>query len=243
MAHGLPDGALSGRSITVFNMSDIGELAARLGSIDTFNREGNVIFLDDFRHTLTAWVVSGSGEETDVWPVVYPSMRGGIAIMLKTGAAEDEVGSITHLLHYPAGSGMGIEAGFVPETTLKYLILKLLLFDGDEVIRLTGRYNHIDGTIEVRTGSTTWSHVATVGVQREGYGCFVSMKVVGNVVTKRYTRIIFNGAEYDASAHVIFSEDDPETRSMAVNLQATAGALGSAEIAVDDVIVTQNEPA
>lgn len=242
MAHGLPDGALSGLGVTVFPMQDLGELAARLGSIVTFNREGNVIFLDDFRHTLTAWKSSGSGAEADVYPVVTPSMRGGMAIMLKTGAAEDEYAEISHILHYPAGGGIGVEVGFVPADALKSFRLGVRLFDGEEASHFQARYNHEDGTLGIRTGETTWSHVATVGVQHVGFNAFVSIKLVGNVVTSVYKRIIFNGVEYELNPLMFYAEDDDERRSMGVFFAADAGALGSAAIVIDDVIVTQNEP-
>lgn len=243
MVHGLPDGALSGKGETIFSMFDAGELAVRLGSIVSFNREGNVIFLDDFSHTLSAWVETTTGGIADVYPVCNPTMHGGIAILLKTGAAEDTWAEINHILYYPGGASIGLEVSFVPVPEMKYLFLRGLFFDGDNVLRFRVRYNHENGELRVYTDEDTYAWVATPGIQREGYGCFVTMKLVGNIVTKKYTRIIFNGEEYDASTFPIYEEPDDESRSMAVLLRAVASDAGSAEVVVDNVIVTQNEPA
>ncbi|GAG01299.1 unnamed protein product, partial [marine sediment metagenome] len=46
---------------TRFPLSDIGELAVRLGSLCSYDRRGEVIFIDDFGHGVNGYVLSHVG--------------------------------------------------------------------------------------------------------------------------------------------------------------------------------------
>ena len=68
MAGETPDyGRLSAQA-TVFPVTDLGELAARLGSIVSHDRRGDVIWLDGFEDGLDKWqpTTSGSGAAVDL---------------------------------------------------------------------------------------------------------------------------------------------------------------------------------
>jgi len=52
VAHGAPDWWGTEQTSTVHLVQDVGELAARLGSIVTFDRRGNVIWLTSFEDGL-----------------------------------------------------------------------------------------------------------------------------------------------------------------------------------------------
>ena len=54
--YGLPDYGMYAALENMGNLVDYGELATRLGSIVSFNREGNVIFWDDFEKTPIKWL-------------------------------------------------------------------------------------------------------------------------------------------------------------------------------------------
>lgn len=242
MPHGLRDGALSGRAINIFTAYDIGELAVRLGSIVSFNREGNVIFLDDFNQTLTAWIIDAPSGVADVYPVCYPTVNGGIAICLKTDAPEFSVTAIEHVLHYPVRGGIGLELAFLPVPNFDWLELTVIFYDGVDATKIKLGYDHPLGLIRLYTESDGWITLTTVGTQREADGSFVRIKVVGNILTGLYTRVIFNGVEYDASAYDLVIIDDVIKQSMSILIEAVNTAAGSAEVVIDDVILTQNEP-
>ena len=61
MARSGPDWGLRGGKATVFPLTDMAELAARLRSIDVYDRAGDVIALDDFQSGIDQWEHSGSG--------------------------------------------------------------------------------------------------------------------------------------------------------------------------------------
>ena len=60
MGHGYPDYGTQGPVSTVHSIQDLGELAVRLGSIVTFDRRGNVLWLDGFDSGIGAWSKGGN---------------------------------------------------------------------------------------------------------------------------------------------------------------------------------------
>ncbi|GAH91125.1 unnamed protein product, partial [marine sediment metagenome] len=59
MPHGGPDWGTVGPVSMVHTLEDAGELAARLGSIDIFDRRGNIIWVDSFGDACIKWVGAG----------------------------------------------------------------------------------------------------------------------------------------------------------------------------------------
>ncbi|MFH1593720.1 MAG: hypothetical protein ABID09_03365, partial [Candidatus Omnitrophota bacterium] len=61
MAHTNPDYTSKGKLNTITASTDNAELAVRLGSVVTFDRRGNVIFIDDFEGATLFWTTGGAG--------------------------------------------------------------------------------------------------------------------------------------------------------------------------------------
>ncbi len=75
MAHGTPDWAGTAAQSITAPVADMGELAARLKSVDVYDRRGNVILADNFDGGAQTWqfVNSGAGE-TIQWTSAYRSV-------------------------------------------------------------------------------------------------------------------------------------------------------------------------
>lgn len=82
MARGLPDYKKSSSEYTQA-LSDIAEGAARLNGINTFNRQGQVLFQDDFSKGLTGWITNNSGS-SKIFPSTVYGMQSGISLCYKT---------------------------------------------------------------------------------------------------------------------------------------------------------------
>lgn len=242
MAHGMPDWWGSEPSETTYRMADMAELAARLGSIVTFDRRGNVVFLDDFENGLTAWSASSTGAAAKILPVSYPTMTGGLAIMLAPDPIDGAYAEISHILPYPVLGGIGLECGIVIEANLDHFTMGLVLFDGDVIVRYQNYYYHDTGELKLKASDGTQTTFATPGIQREGYGVFQRIKMVVDILTGKYMWTIFNENVYDTSEYSPHSAADATKPSMAVALTMFVSGANSIEPTVDNVIVTQNEP-
>ena len=97
MAHGHPDYGGAAPLATVYTLQDLAELAARLGSIDVFDRRGNVLLLDDFESGIKKWLFGGTGSYSAGW-ICDRAEHGGFCLSIQTeGAATSLVSAYRYL--------------------------------------------------------------------------------------------------------------------------------------------------
>lgn len=243
MVHGSPDWWGNVPDTTVYGGPDTGELAARMGSIVTFDRRGNVVWMDEFENGLGPWEWSGSGANNAVNLGTEITMHGSLAAYLHPG--EEELGEalIRHNLPFPVLGGIGIEVAFVPQEHLRTFSIILFLYDGARRYDYQARYNHTAGHVGVCTGDDVFPSVGVPGIQGEGYHNHCIMKMVANCVTHKFERVLFNNHVYDASAHTVYSVVDTDTKPvMVAYITAENTGVYLFDVPVDYAIVTQNEP-
>lgn len=243
MAHGTPDWWGNVPSETVHGGVDTGELAARLGSIVTFDRRGNIVWMDAFENGLGPWEWSGSGANNAVNLGTEITMHGSLAAYLHPGEEEAGEALIRHNLPFPVLGGIGIEVSFVPQEHMWDFDVILFLWDGARRYDYQARYSHVAGNVYVCTGLEEYTPVGAPGVQGEGWHSHCIMKMVANCVTHKFERVLFNNHVYDASAHTVYSVADTDTKPvMVAYVSAFNTGVHLFDVPVDYVIVTQNEP-
>ncbi|GAI74201.1 unnamed protein product, partial [marine sediment metagenome] len=170
-------------SETLHGGLDTGELAARLGSIVTFDRRGNIVWMDEFENGLGPWEVSGGGANNEVYICSEITMHGSLACVLHPGEEDDGEAIIRHNLPFPVLGGIGFEVAFVPQSWMKSFNIILFLYDGARRYDYQARYLHTDGTVRVCTGDDVYTPVGAPGSQGTGYHNHCIMKMVANSVT------------------------------------------------------------
>jgi len=241
MAHGSPDwwgGAPTG---TTHKLADMGELAARLGSIVTFDRRGDVVFVEDFNGGMSAWDCGGEGVVScDL--MAKPTVSGSLAIRLTPPVGDGLECWLRRVVPYPGLSKIGFEAWFTANTNLKYFSTQLWFYDGDTLLEFEARYNHADGTIEIEDPADTWTPIGTPGVMVTAVPVFNVMKLVVDPLSGDYVRVICNDHEYDASAKsgVVAAGVGIKMLSVKVLSENKGDVVLTTD--VDNIIVTQNEP-
>jgi len=243
MPHGGPDWGTAGPLGTVYTVEDMAELAVRLGSFVTFDRRGNVIFLDDFASlTKTAyWRLGGGGGGTvnisNLW-VLY-----GQSSCKLVAEANDWV-EITYELAFPTLSRMGFEFAWnrLDEGNLESIRLEIGLNDGTnwwyselEWIAATGLWRVVSSLGAWVNLSPTIQHSADVVV-------FNHVKLVVDFVNKKYVRLIVNDLTYDLSNIALNSGGAVVPAYVYMSFMTTANAGGDATNYIDHIIITQNEP-
>ena len=243
MPHGSPDWWGNIPSETVHGGLDTGELAVRLGSIVTFDRQGNVVWMDNFEGGLGPWMWGGGGDNNAVYLDAGCTMYGSLAALLHPGEEDDGDSWVQRILPYPVLGGLGFEIAFVPETNLKRIALSLLLYDGSDKYLYEARYDHVNGQVQVQTPGPNYPVVGSPGVQAVSYHNHCVMKLVLDCLTGMYARVLFNNHVYDASAHAVYVDTDLVTKPcMAAKIKARNTGVFLIDIPVDYAIVTQNEP-
>ncbi len=221
----------------------IAELAARLGSIHTFDRRGDILWYDDFESgNLNRWVVSTTGTGPSVSLSTAHARSGSLCCKFITGAALGNLTQISRNISYPFLSKLGAEVHVtIPSGTL-YFTLTMTLYDGTSWYLASIRLDSNTGNLAYRDLSGTFQDFVTGLLLNVGDDTLHGLKFVVDFQNKKYARCIFGAHEYDLSRYVLYTSASVTNPVMSIIV-----ALNTMENAIktsflDDAVVTQNEP-
>lgn len=241
MTHGLPDWGGRNPKSTTYGLQDMAELAVRLGSIVTFDRRGDVIFVEDFSNGLGRWALTGSGTGNTSYPVAYPVRTKGMGINLHTGDAAFDAAAIYREVAFPVEGKVGLEASFVVYSGILAVDLWVSIYTSISLYTYSFGYKHTTGQLYVYT-PLGYEYPFTPGVINENYANYQTMKVVIDTVNQKYVRGLFNEHAYNLSAYAPKVVADTTTKRCVVYVDVWANTAGGKDTVVSDVIFTQNEP-
>lgn len=243
MAKGQPDFGSTAPTETIVAISDLGELAARLGSVDVFDRTGNVIFFDTFDGSLskvsdTDLSAGGAIEVSNLH-----ALHGDFSCKLL--APTSGYANIYYHLAYPTLSRMGFEFAWARVDTgqLDFIGLYIVLFDGTNQY-VVDVYWDADTSTWYVYDITTAEYIAltpTVAYEQQR-PTFHHAKLVVDFTTNKYVKLIADDLIYDLSAYPLESYPTDTPAYLQLMIGNKANATGSCTVHIDSVIVTQNEP-
>lgn len=241
MAHGQPDFGVYAAKTTTYGLADMAELAARLGSINTFDRRGDVIWMDDFEAShLNKWSIlspAGSGALS-----TEKAKSGAQSVKCVTGAVADDYVQMLKYFPYPVLSKAGIEV-WVSHLSLSDQDLLIFCYLNDGTNRYESRLKYTLGTgrVDIWDENGAYVQVGTVLMAVSGIQ-FNFFKLVSDFINKTYAHIIINSTLIDVSAYPLYSVASASTQVITASiLPATLVATAKTSY-VDDFIYTQNEP-
>jgi len=242
MPHGGPDWGTSGKISTVHTIEDLGELAARLGSIVTFDRRGNVIWYDDFESGVHQWIpVLTAGRGSVEWDGNY-SLKGGFSAKLTTGNVAGDKITVERWLTTPVLSRIGYELSFKLPVFLDFLHFLIDVYDGT--------YNHIIQFNWIKA-TMTWQYwgpdfayhnLTPIMALSTANDIFHTVKVAADLTTGYYVRLIVNNTVYDLSGKQYRRVGAGFEPHLGLCYDITNDRAAKASSHLDDVIFTQNEP-
>lgn len=238
-----PDwGALSAQA-TAFPVTDLGELAVRLGSIDSFDRRGDVLLLDDFEDGVDKWeaVLGGSGDSVTL--SFARARNGRYSVLLTAAAAASPSARILRQLPYPVLSRFGLEVSFNFDAAVARLTFLFQLEDGTDRSVFAVRWEDADGELQYQDSSGSYVAFATGVDPQVPETLFHTLKLVVDGVNGNYVRVLYDDREYDLAgiAGAVSASAVSPRLTLMITLTGTDGQ--SQTVYVDDVITTQNEPA
>jgi len=239
MPHGGPDWSTGGQIGTVHTIEDLGELAARMGSIVTFDRRGNVIWLDDFESGIEAWYPQHAGADFFSW-VSTSHRTGGFCAKLSTAAVVNASNYMVVYLPFQVLSKMGFEFSFMRDANLKTIILDIWFLDGT---------TFHEAEIKWTAATNTWAyygdddayHALSPTVNLEEILLFNTVKLVADFVNGKYVRLMANNTTYDMSALALSSTESEVGPYIHVIIRIDTNDDIVSSVNIDDVIITQNE--
>lgn len=242
MAHGQPDYLQASSTQIVSGVSDLGELAARLGSADTFDRRGNVIFMDGFEHGLVPYALN-TYNTTAYFEINQRAVYSGAwAAHLNTGTDATQRVNILKGLGVARTTRQGFEVSFYVLGGTPDLRFTINFWDGTNSNSWFITYHYTTGQLQYR-GSDGLDHNFGAPVPLVGQDlAFHTAKLVVDLQTKKYVRFIIDQTTFDLSANLGFSAANPQASEVttAFDIISSGGVISEAWL--DNWIITINEP-
>ena len=240
MPHAGPDWGTYAPVSTIYSIQDLGELAARLGSPVTFDRRGNIIFMDNFDSGIEPWWIGGNPTGwTGRWsPDQYKS--GGFSLELTTKAAAGASVYAQCYFPYPSKSRLGVEICFNHNYQVKQADFNIEIYDGSYLYEAYIRL--IDDTWYYQ-GDDHEYHALSPTTDLMTDIMFHTLKLVFDLTTGKYVRLIVDTTVFDLSNFIIYKVDSSSSPSFYIYYEITAReSAAAAQVWIDNLILTQNEP-
>lgn len=243
MSHGHPDYGPGAAISTVFTTMDLAELAARLGSPVTFDRRGNIIWLDSFEDGLAKWKPAYTGIAGSVELTAVRARSGALSAKITTPADSTSRQRIEHYLPIPILGKLGFEFSFTWDSDIGEIVLYTYL--------LGPTYRHIAQIRYIGGGYRRWYYYNQKKKWQDLSGIFIlhsedylfnTAKLVVDYEKREYVRLIVNDTEFSLKGVPYYTDSLTAARFLRFYIEFRPHTNVAVPTYVDDVILTQNEP-
>lgn len=242
MAHGTKDYANVQPKITTYTLSDMAELAERLGAVPSLDRLGDVVFTDNFEDGLCKWNKTETGAGTTVAMSGIWSMHGGFSVKVHLPASGAAQAILQKSLSYPVSSMIGLEANATFDTDLISSITYMDFFTAVYRIRYGMKFDIPNGNVYIMNALGSWQLVLSNFFASLVGGIFLRGKFTADLPNLKYRKYVTEPEVIDLSAYSPYVSLDSTRACMSITFQLDGSAGGEIDIYFDSVIVTQNEP-
>lgn len=240
---GQPDyGAYAAKEVTA-SISDMGEVAARLGSIVVYDKRGDVVHFDNFEDAILKWhtIVTDALCYTRFDSTHVRS--GSQAVKLHTRALNGYLAGLVKAAPILVSKRVGVEISFSNISYNCFFSLELYFYDGALLHYGEVKIYPFTGKVYIWDKTETDREIADLGKHLVYAHFYNTIKLVVDFKEDKFMRLLYNLNEYDLSAYETFTEEaaDVETQYLVrVRIQATSNDENDGW--VDDFIFTQAEP-
>lgn len=220
----------------------LAELAARLGSLVTFDRRGDVIWIDNFEDNISKWWGRAPSGGSSLALSSERARSGGLSAKLTTGAIGGDGYLMGRRLPLPRDTRIGFELSFSLEDSNEWLYWDITIYDGSTSYRGHIQYNYASQIIQYESA---WGVYTTLidGIRLyELVELFHTGKLVIDWSTKKYVRFLINEREVDMSTYSLPSSASIVSPNALFDIGVYTLQAAAKSMWVDDVIITQNEP-
>lgn len=242
MAHGQPDFGAYASKKTVASMADNAELAARLGSIVTFDRKGDIILLEDFQDNINKWWVSLSRAGASIGLSSKTARNGGLSCRIHTGNVAGDEEQLSRYLSFPVLSKIGFEAHFTLHEYLQSVTMVLVLDNGTNTFMAGLKYLPPTNVLQYFSAAAEWVDLTSGLALYPMRQCFHGFKLVVDFESKVYSRATVGQNSYPMTQAILKAATFLTPNTLGINILAATDTDASIDCHVADVIMTQNEP-
>ena len=220
----------------------MGELAARLGSIVTYDRRGNVLLLESFEDDIAKWETEISGAGASVVCSAEHSIRGLCSMKLTAGSTLLRYAKATARLNPITTTRFGTEIGLTLDTNMESWEGWNNYYTGAYRISGAFKFDRALNKFYILTSGDTWLELALPVVPAFSNYLFYFSKSVFDIDLLTYIRHVTANISYDISAVPLSVIPDLTTPMLEFYIKITSQPGFNAVSYLDSCIMTYNEP-
>ena len=241
MPRGYPDYGIREIFGASIGAIDLTELAARLWSINTFDRRGEVVLMDDFESPVIGWAIAPLSSGTAIYDST--AFRSGSQSLLVTTAAvlDDYVELFKSIPVHNLGK-IGIEWSFSPQDKDMKVVIRLDLYDGTTYYAALIEVYANTGLCRLFNENSAYVDIATVGRLVASTHAFHTIKMVIDTDSKVYYRFVINNIEVDISTYPLYNTVSTSDKRLVIDMRVYTEEAQANQCFLDDMILTKNEP-
>ena len=241
MVHTLPDYTSKWKTNTITAIADNAELAARLGSIVSYDRRGNVLWMDNFEGAVSKWQLTGAGVGNAQAINAAYSRMGEQSLKLTSGSTLTRQARARMYIPYRVDGKMGFEFAWTRGLNMEYLTFYLYFYTGAKYVYSGLRFVNGTSTLEYLDDGAAWQTIeAGLSVMADNRA-FNIMKLVVDTDTNYYVRALFNENEWDLSAYPCDTAASAVAATIRPDIQVFSTAAANTTVFADCAICTINE--
>jgi len=241
MAHGAPDASNVINLGQDYRVDDMAELAARLGSLAHYRRDGDVFFMEDFSEGLRRWHVDSRGADSEVVLQTNAWRVGGVCPRLTVDNNLNDYAMIWRGFLPTGDLTLGVSAALAIYTPVDSICMEIEYYNGVDSRVAMIRYIPADHIFQVGTDVDVWETFASdVTISGPDYP-FSSVKLVADFLREKILSFSLNDVTYDLSSYAPYVGGFPYIRSYVVWFWITRLPAGTRSIYLDNIVLTRNE--
>lgn len=223
-------------------LADLGELAVRLGSPVTYDRRGEVVWMDDFRYGLAPWRTGVIGTGAEVSIVANETDGSPYAMKLIGGSTEGNIVAIYKDYTKETLSRVGLEFSFIALTAFDLIYLDIIAKDGVTTQWGRVRLTYSTGTWAYIDSDSVYQDIASPGFLIEDVNAYHRVKLVIDLVENEYVHLLYDDNSYSLAGYSLVSWAEVLAPRYLMNLAMTSREGYNDIVQVGRCIITGNEP-
>jgi len=225
-----------------YSLSDMGELAVRLGSLSTYDRRGEVVWTEDWGHGygMYAFYLDGDGAAVH-YDARYVDIT-DYTLRLIAGKTLTHTAQLYKYFRGWLGDKLGIETALFIQYPPNYIYLRFSRFR--DSIQTIGelRIKPATGELAIRNDTGGYTVIDTIGNVVLTYKIFNYMKLCCNFSTNKYMRLLFNQKSYNLSSYNLYQVAAGSDIYYFLYIEVDGAIAYNCEVNISHFILTANEP-
>lgn len=241
MARGAPDYSNVKVGEYSIRLDDMGELAARLGSPLIYDRGGEIVLMDTFKHGLSGWNSEATGTGASVSLTTDYWQTDSFSAKLMGGSDGTRRGSLYRNVALTNMDSIATEVRVIITEDVETFEIDIILYDGTTRYWTVLDYKVSTDELRIMDENNAMQAISGASSPNTQSYTFNFMKLVLDWENKTYHKVLFNGYKYDVSDYVISNDIDATAPRVQILVRTISTATKNGYTIVDNIIVTRGE--